>query len=292
MITQKNIIRFLQKYGLYPFARSVYHQLNPKRRQARKANREFYARLISPGDLCYDVGANVGQTIEALITLGANVVTVEPNQYCLKVLNKRFGNRHDVQILGVALGATPGRAKLYCSGTDSTASLREDWPFPNDETQDVEVSTLDALIAKFGCPKLLKVDVEGFEVEVIRGLSHPVPIIYFEMHGREIERAKGVLAALSKIGDIDSINLVTVDNSHWYFDEWIKYENFFSMPPDPPPWEANHVESQGDYVDRPARFAALSSETKAMDEGPGPGVLDRQQRHVSRARSSQPHLPQ
>lgn len=242
MTLRKIFILWLQKYNLYTVVRELYQQLNLERRHARKVNQDFYANLISSGDLCYDVGANVGQTIEALSKLKANIVAIEPNQHCLKVLHKRFGKRSNIEILDVALGATEGRGQLYCSGTDSRASLRKDWPFlSSDEIQDIKVTTLDQLIAKFGLPKLLKIDVEGFELEVVKGLSYAIPIIYFEMHGHEINLAKAFLERLSEIGSIKSINIVTADNSRWYFDDWVKYENFFARLPEPLPIRANIV---------------------------------------------------
>jgi hypothetical protein len=52
----------------------------------------------------------------------------------------------------------------------------EEW----NETEQVVIDTLDNLIAKYGLPKFIKIDVEGFELDVLKGLTNPVPIISFE----------------------------------------------------------------------------------------------------------------
>jgi hypothetical protein len=44
----------------------------------------------------------------------------------------------------------------------------------------VPLTTLDALIAQHGLPRFCKIDVEGFEAEILRGLSRPIPLLAFE----------------------------------------------------------------------------------------------------------------
>lgn len=48
----------------------------------RVALRSFYAQFISPGDLVFDIGANVGSYTEMFLRLGAKVVAAEPNREC------------------------------------------------------------------------------------------------------------------------------------------------------------------------------------------------------------------
>lgn len=229
------------KLGLYPFARSVYRQCHPAHRRDRRANRSFYRQIVASGDLCFDIGANVGQTIEALSDIGANVVAVEPNPNCLPVLDYQFGRRRGVTLVRKAMGAAPGTAELHFTGTDSTASIREDWPFPAEQTLEVEVATLDSLIAEHGRPQLIKVDVEGFELEVFKGLNQPVPLIYFEMHGREIDLVEQILRRLASVGEIVGVNAVDADNARWLIDEWVPAGQFVYRLGQPLPERANVV---------------------------------------------------
>src|SRR6266850_591022 len=150
-----------QKLGLFPVTRALYQRVSPVHRKERFFNRRFYSEIVSAGDLCFDVGANVGQTIEALAEADAIVVAIEPNLNCLPVLNYQFQSNRNVTIVNKAVGSAAGVGELHFTGTESTASMREDWPFLNRDVLRVEMTTLDALIAEFGCPKFLKVDVEG-----------------------------------------------------------------------------------------------------------------------------------
>jgi hypothetical protein len=86
----------LNQLGLYSPARHLYQRTSPSRRRERAKSRAFYANLIAPGDLCFDVGAKVGQSTEALTACGAKVIAIEPNPLCLPVLEWQFGRNPDV----------------------------------------------------------------------------------------------------------------------------------------------------------------------------------------------------
>ena len=222
-------------------ARALYRRFHPGHRRERLANRRLYAGLISPGDLCFDIGANVGQTIEALLAIDAIVVAVEPNVNCMPALKYQFNDSPGLTIVTKAMGAAPGTAVLHFTGTNSTASFREDWPFANEQELEVEVSTLDRLIAEFGRPKFLKVDVEGFELEVFKGLSQAIPVIYFEMHGNEVGATSQILERLASIGEIAGVNAVSGDNSVWLLKEWVGHDQFVARLGDPIPDHANVI---------------------------------------------------
>jgi FkbM family methyltransferase len=225
-MTRETFKGILHSTGFYAPARHMYRALSPSVRRERALSKLFYSGLIEPGDLCFDVEANVGQTTEALIDCGARVIAIEPNSLCFPVLNWQFGRDSRVTLVKKAVGAKPGTAILNFSGTDSTASIREDWPYANQASVTVDVTTLDGLISEFGCPKVCKVDVEGFETEVFEGLSQPLPIIYFEIHRGEVHRARQVLSLLSNLGTVASANLTDIDHSAWLFDDWVTIDEF------------------------------------------------------------------
>ncbi len=218
--------QWLQKSGAYPMARGVYRAVSPKHRTERRLRRDFFASLVKPGDLCFDIGANVGQSIEALRKCRAKVVALEPNPHCLPALAYQFGNDKEVQIVAKAVGAAPGTAQLHFSGTAATASLRSDWNKADDQQVDTEVVTLEQLIAAHGRPVMLKVDVEGFEKEVFLGLAQPVPLIYFEMHAREIDTVHFVLKHLSSLGRVQEVNAISEDHGTWLLKEWVGADDF------------------------------------------------------------------
>ncbi len=65
---------------------------------------------------------------------------------------------------------------------------------------EVPVTTLDALIERHGLPRFCKLDVEGFEAEVLRGLSQPIPLLSFEYVPAAIEVACEAVALLAALG--------------------------------------------------------------------------------------------
>jgi hypothetical protein len=68
------------------------------------------------------------------------------------------------------------------------------------ETVHVPVTTLDALIARFGMPRFIKIDVEGYEAEVLAGLAAPVPALSFEFTTIQRDIACTGIARCAAIG--------------------------------------------------------------------------------------------
>jgi FkbM family methyltransferase len=156
------------------------------------ALRRHYAALIEPGDLVFDIGAHVGNQSRVLAGLGARVVAVEPQPSFARWLRWLFRGQPRVAVVETALGARPGKAGLYPSPrTPTVASLSTDWIASVGSAPsfarvrwaaplEVPVTTLDALIARHGLPRFCKIDVEGFEAEILRGLSQPIPLLALE----------------------------------------------------------------------------------------------------------------
>ena len=69
--------------------------------------------------------------------------------------------------------------------------------------EEVEVTTLDALIAKHGRPRFVKIDVEGFESEVLAGLSQALPAFSFEWVPEIPENAVACIERLRLLGDYE-----------------------------------------------------------------------------------------
>lgn len=172
--------------------------------QARNARlMRLYADFVPKGGLAFDIGAHAGDRIAAFRGLGARVVAAEPQPAMARLLRWRFGRDPDVTLHDVALGAGTGRAMLAVNAANPSVSTLSDGFLvaaegaPGWEGQvwdrriDVAVRTLDDLIADHGQPDFIKIDVEGFEAEVLAGLSRPVPGLSFEVvfAARDLGRA-------------------------------------------------------------------------------------------------------
>jgi FkbM family methyltransferase len=170
--------------------RSLYIYYGDRPRAA--AMDRLYSRFVRPGDLVFDIGAHVGDRIASFRRLGARVVAAEPQPAPVKVLRLLYGRSRDVVIEAVAVGRNAGTVGMMINPdnpTISTAShemVSAARDTPGWETQRwsrairVPVTTLDSLVARHGLPTFIKIDVEGFEYEVLAGLTQHVKSMSFE----------------------------------------------------------------------------------------------------------------
>jgi FkbM family methyltransferase len=175
-----------------------WHQRNRSR-----AMDGLYRRFIKPGDLAFDIGAHVGDRVAAFRRLGAKVVAVEPQPALAFTLNMLYGRDSDIAIERAAVGRKAGELRLMVNTgnpTISTASTAfidaarnaAGWQDQRwDKSIRVPMTTLDALIDQHGVPAFIKIDVEGFEEEVLMGLTQPVAALSFEFTTiqRDVARA-------------------------------------------------------------------------------------------------------
>jgi FkbM family methyltransferase len=206
----------------------MYHgQPGRHRRMAR-----FYGQFLRPGDVGFDIGAHVGSRVRAWRKLGAKVIAIEPQPDCLRVLRLFFGRSTEVTIVPLAVGAKPGRARLAVStATPTVSSMSESWiedmtaerGFARvrwDSSVEVEVVTLDDLIATYGRPAFCKIDVEGFEVEVLEGLTHALPALSFEYLPPAHERSLAALSLVERLGQYE-YNYSPVETMRFASQEWL-----------------------------------------------------------------------
>ncbi|HXQ81468.1 MAG TPA: FkbM family methyltransferase [Opitutaceae bacterium] len=163
----------------------------------------FYRALFGsqpPGMLIFDVGAHRGQRTKVFLQLGARVVAIEPDPSNQRLLAGRFSRDSSlggpVTVVGKAVSESSTGATMWVhapgSGLNSLSRKwvqalgQDDKRFGSRvefaERRQVETTTLEALMNSFGVPHFIKIDVEGHEPGVLRGLRRPVPFLSFEVN--------------------------------------------------------------------------------------------------------------
>ena len=172
----------------------------------------FYCQFIQPGDLCFDIGAHVGNRIWAWSRIGATVVGVEPQPALMRWLQRFFGRSAHVSLRQEAVGAEIGRAMMFVSSKNPTvttlsqewlSAVKQDPSFASvswETAVTTPVTTLDQLIKEYGMPVFCKIDVEGFELEVLQGLSQPIQTLSFEYIAAATEIAHACVDRLQTLG--------------------------------------------------------------------------------------------
>jgi FkbM family methyltransferase len=195
--------------------------------------RRLYAAFVGPGDLVFDVGAHLGDRTAAFAALGARVVALEPQPDVRRWLRRTAGWRRGVTVRDEAVGAAPGTARMAVSRrTPTVSTLADRWrttiaetnPGFQDvrwqETVEVRVTTLDALIAAYGEPRFCKIDVEGFEAEVLAGLTRPLRALSFEFVAGALEVAVACVRRLAALGRY-RFNAVPGEERTFVSDRWL-----------------------------------------------------------------------
>jgi FkbM family methyltransferase len=150
--------------------------------------RRNFAAFINPGDLVFDIGAHVGLYTAVFLDLGARVVAVEPQAKCVVKMKQRYGSNPDLTIVEKGIGAAAGSLPLFIAENASVnATFSAAWvrhPRLADRSWRHQIMkpviTLEGLINTHGVPDFCKIDVEGFEHQVLCGLRKPLPALSFE----------------------------------------------------------------------------------------------------------------
>jgi len=190
----------------------------------------FYGQFAGPGDVVFDIGGHVGNRSRALRRTGAKVVTLEPQPLFYHFLKRTLPA--DITVLPLGAGPHSGSSSMSVSSLHPTvSSLRSDigsavkgdagfdavvW----DETTEIQMTTLDALIAEHGRPAFIKIDVEGFEDQVLAGLSQSVPALAFEFLPSMGDVAEACIARLESLGRYE-FNLMTGERLQFLSPHWV-----------------------------------------------------------------------
>ena len=227
---EKSAHDFLFGSPLFFPVRDGYQTIFARRKLAlRRQMRAFFAPYIRRGDLVFDIGAHFGSYAERFTELGAKVIAVEPNLACCETL-RRLAHSRDIRVENCAAGDAPGKLKLLiCVEYPSLSTVTDEWYEAAQQSSrhgtthwqapmEVDVITLDQLAARYGIPAFVKIDVEGFDDHVIRGMSFQPRFLTFEFN-REVPQValRCLEASLLKSGyEFNyTCNMAKLASDHW-----------------------------------------------------------------------------
>lgn len=193
---------------------------------------QLHRQFLAPDDLAFDIGAHVGDRTGSFLRLGANVVVVEPQPRVFRALRLLYGGVPSAVLHCAAVGATPGTMDLYVNSANPTistasrdlisaANASAQWQGQVwDSTVRVPVTTLEQLITDHGVPNFVKIDVEGYEAQVLRGLSTPIPVLSFEFTTIQRDVARHCLTRMTELGAYE-FNLSLGEDHNLRHSDWI-----------------------------------------------------------------------
>jgi FkbM family methyltransferase len=188
--------------------------------------------ILNENDLVFDVGCNIGNKTAEYLMYNTKVIGFEPQPNCVKQLINRFKDSNNVIIEPIGLDAKKGESFIYEASHDTISSMSEE--FINTVKKErfngynwgnkipIKVNKLDNMIRKYGKPKYIKIDVEGYELNVLKGLTYPIDVISIEFTPELCQ------TSIDCINYMESINGECIYNYGYREDKDFKFENWLS----------------------------------------------------------------
>jgi len=206
----------------------------------------LYKEIIKLNDLCFDIGANNGNKTQEMLNCGAKVIAIEPQTICFSKLKEKFENNQNVILINKSVSFENGVGEIYLSNahTVSTMSLEfinktQEKRFSGikwEKTEQVITITLDEIIKLYGMPDFCKIDVEGFEYNVLLGLTKKIKILSIEFTPELKKNSFECIKLLNNIGNY-KFNYSEGENGVFLFEDWLTSDDIISF-----------LEKNNDYV--------------------------------------------
>lgn len=199
---------------------------------------ELYKEIIKEGDIVFDIGSNIGLKTDLFLNAGAKAICVEPQPGCVAFLINKYRDNKNVNVVSKALSDFTGTSilrvpKATTLGTlsekfiESTSKIRfkdQLW----DTQIKVEVTTINKIIETYGMPVFCKIDVEGGEVEVLKGLSAPIKCISIEFTPELYTNAEICVDHLLSIDSSYRFNYSPEETYKFHFENWADRDTLLS----------------------------------------------------------------
>lgn len=180
--------------------------------------------------LIFDIGANRGAFTDKCLQehKDVKIILVEPNDDLYKMLKQKYSHNENIIILSNVVSSNSDEIiDFYISSDDVLSTSSTEWitnsRFSGNYTwHSVKKQTIniDKMIEMYGTPDLLKIDVEGYELEVIKGLTQKVKKLCFEWAEEQYDNINKICEYLKHLG-YENFGFI-------YGDEYLKEPTDFS----------------------------------------------------------------
>ncbi len=146
-------------------------------------------RLYNSETLFYDVGAAVGTMGLHIAHFARKVVLIEPDPAHAKLLreNISINNFSNTVMFEVGVGNFEGNATLHTDGKTNGICPSCKGGLGHKGSISIDICTLDSLFEKTGVPDILKMDIEGYELEALLGMNKSPKYLFIEIHPHHAE---------------------------------------------------------------------------------------------------------
>lgn len=235
----KNLIKNAFGITNIKFIKSWFRSSNEK--ILIEQRRKFYSQFLKPDSIFFDIGANYGNRIEPLINDNIKIIAIEPQIECVRYLRKKYGKK--ITILQNGVGKEIETKLMYIStNANILSSFSKEWIDSTknsgrfkkinwDKTRTIDMITLDSLIATYGNPDFIKIDVEGFELEVLKGLTQNVNVLSLEY--TVPERKEALIDCLSYLYNLSNSNILfnycITENTEFSLPQWVDFNEIIML---------------------------------------------------------------
>jgi FkbM family methyltransferase len=187
--------------------------------------------------LVFDIGANLGNTVKIFTEVSEKVIAFEPNPILIHGLKEMFKNNNViVDVRG--LSNEVGKKIFNISYADSVSTFSQDWIHNSRFSKkitwgyptEVETTTLDNVIDEYGIPDYVKIDVEGYEYEVISSLTKFLPETLFSFEWAE-EMTDKIYLTVEHAYNLGYKTFAYTEEDKVLFDnqiDWIEYQDLLN----------------------------------------------------------------